>query len=385
MAALPRIVTVDPSGKIAQIVRAAVHLLEGYLILIDAPTGDEAIEEVKRGGVNLVIASWELDDGMKGWQLAAGVRKASDNTPLLILGTEDDPDVDEETQQNENAPFVYMRRPMDTQRFLRVLNAALTGTSVQESLDATSSAGPSGGFVGLDMGPIPSLDLNAAQSVLNSLLTDLGAMAILLTARDGNILLEFGASGYFNKDALAKSLIPTVTAQLNILDLVGGNATGLIFYDGDNFDVFVLSVGLHHMLIVVFEGERGRNQFGAVNRYGRRASEDLIALIPGAYTIQEAKAIRPERKTIIEEPVEEDHITLESAGFDFFEEEEPTPAAPKMDAIPDEQFNLDDIFGASEAADVSWDMEALENIAKETDKGDKVDFDQASRLGILKN
>lgn len=385
MAALPRIVTVDPSGKIAQIVRAAVHLLEGYLILIDAPTGDEAIEEVKRGGVHLVIASWKLDDGMKGWQLAAGIHKASDSTSLIILGTEDDPDVDEETQQNENAPFTYMRRPMDTQRFLRVLNAALTGGNIQESLGASATPTVSGGYSGLDMGAIPVLDLNAARSVLNSLLTDLGAMAILLTARNGEILLEFGASGYFDKDALAKSLMPLVMTQLSVIDLVGGNATGLIFYDGDNFDVFVLSVGLHHMLVVVFEGERGRNQFGAVNRYGRRASEDLIALIPGAYIIQEAKAVRPERKQVVEERIEEEPIALETAGFDFFEEDEPAPAAPKLEAIPDDQFNLDDILGAAEVADVSWDMEALENIVKETDKGDKVDFDQASRLGILKN
>jgi hypothetical protein len=70
MGSLPRILTVDPTGTIPQIVRGAVDLMDRLVIQVDTPGGDEAIDEVKRGGYDLVISAWEptRDQSMKGWE-----------------------------------------------------------------------------------------------------------------------------------------------------------------------------------------------------------------------------------------------------------------------------------------------------------------------------
>ncbi|MBL8156637.1 MAG: hypothetical protein JNM70_20840, partial [Anaerolineae bacterium] len=61
--------------------------------------------------------------------------------------------------------------------------------------------------------------------------------------------------------------------------LVGGQPQTIHFYDGDDKDVFVLSVGLHHFLCIIYDGQMGSRQFGSVTRIGRKAAQDLIALL----------------------------------------------------------------------------------------------------------
>ncbi len=53
MAGIPRIITVDPTGVIARIVRSAVDLLDLSVIQIDVPTGSGALDELDK--VNLVV------------------------------------------------------------------------------------------------------------------------------------------------------------------------------------------------------------------------------------------------------------------------------------------------------------------------------------------
>ena len=130
-----------------------------------------------------------------------------------------------------------------------------------------------------DLPPVPVLDLSAARRVLDSALTDVGAMAAILSTRTGDVLIERGAVGYLDRERLTEALSPTVSATIDMTRLIGGRPAALLFYDGDNYDVFVLSVGLHHFISLVFDGQNGLRAYGAVNRYGRRAAEDLIALI----------------------------------------------------------------------------------------------------------
>jgi len=123
-------------------------------------------------------------------------------------------------------------------------------------------------------------------------------MAIILATRTGEVLLEDGAPGYLNREQLTNALMPMVTTTIEMSNLVGGQAQSIQFYDGDDKDVFVFSVGLHHYLCVVFDGQAGSRQFGVVNSYGRRAVQDLIALLgTSAFVIQKQEVTQP-----VEEP-----------------------------------------------------------------------------------
>ena len=122
-------------------------------------------------------------------------------------------------------------------------------------------------------------------------------MAIVLASRAGEILLERGAVGYLDREQLTSALLPTVKTTVDMGQLVGGQPSALHFYDGDRYDVFVLSVGFHHFMCLVFDGQIGSRQFGAVNRFGRRAAEDLIALLGmSAFAISRQSVKRKARR-----------------------------------------------------------------------------------------
>jgi DNA-binding response OmpR family regulator len=388
MASTPRILTVDPSWTISRIVRGAMDLIDRAIIQIDVPSGIEALEEIKRGGINLVITDLELSPELKGFELAIRAHQESPETSVIILADVDDPEqLDDEVAAE--SPFVYMHRPVDIQQFSRVVMAALEGKNLKESL-----AEPTSTSAVINFGPVPALDLNVAQGIIDTLLNDLGAMAIVLSTRAGEVLMGRGAVGYVNNEKLSKALTPLVMTNIEFRELVGGQASALQFYDGDTYDVFVLTVGMHHFMSIVFDGQVGQRQFGSVSRYGRRAAEDLIALLgatawmiqPAAPAVDENRR-RPKTKPIV---VDEEPEVIELAKADFGPKAEETqPAEPAKlfaEPIADLDLSIFNDLGALDesAADSLFDLDKLGEVAnQQSGKGNALSYDQAVELGLV--
>jgi len=390
MAALPRVVTVDPTGIIGRIVRTAIELTGHPVIQIDVSAGAEALDEIGRSGCNLLIAAVQLSDDMSGIDLALYIKGEYPEAPIIVLGTSHDPETLGEDFQ-ANKPFVYLRRPIDPGQFMRVVAAGLEGS------DLISANAPPVRRIesNAEMGPIPPLDLRAAQHVIDSLLTDVGAMAIVLASRAGEILLERGAVGYLDREQLTIALLPMMKTTVDMGQLVGGQPAALQFYDGDRYDVFVLSVGFHHFMCLVYDGQIGNRQFGAVNRFGRRAAEDLITLLGmGAFSVvvtiseQERAARRANAKEeVVEEPVEE-LIARAEQWAEAEPEPLPEPEPIRLDPIEDLDLSLFDKkafdkIDISEADDL-FDPDKLAEIASETrrERG-PLSYDEARELGII--
>jgi hypothetical protein len=238
------------------------------------------------------------------------------------------------------------------------------------------------------------LDVDAAVGILDSLLTDLGAMAIILSTRAGETLLERGAVGYIDREELAQVLLPVMTANIGIKKMVGGDLSSVQLYDGDNYDIFVLTIGLHHIMSVIFDGTQGSRQFGMVIRFGRKAVEDLIAIVGAdAFFIQQAqpqdaglqrRSVAAKKARVIEE-----EEPVELARADFAAEVTAVPAPEplvQLEAIAEDDFNLDDLFGGDFSVDEGmFDMDKMEEMAKESAPQRKgaLSWDEAGDLGIL--
>lgn len=395
MAALPRILTVDPKGSIAQQVRAALDLMDRLIVQIDAPSAGEALNELRRAPCQAIFSAWEPGDGMPGWQLAAEVRKISEDLPIVILADYDDTELDEETIKA--SPFVYLKRPYDVPTLLRVLNAALDGQNIFEAAYEKpviqGQAAPTVRF-----SAVPTINADRAVSHVDTLRNDLNAMAILLATREGEVLLERGTIGYIDRAELTRTLLPPIISNIEIKKMVGGNTTLVQFYDGDEYDVFVLSVGMHHFIIIIFDGTSGSRQFGAVNRFGRRCAEDLIALLGAdAWIIQRLSAedapkkpaemptraaVRSSAKTTTDEFVP----VLEHAQINGVEEPEQEPERMILEAIPDESFDADALFAMDnlEGMDDLFSLENLEQIAREETRAGTISDEEARRLGLIK-
>lgn len=384
MVSLPRVITVDPTWTIARIVRSATDLLDLSAIQVDVPGGSEALEEVRRGGASLVITAWELYDDLRGLELALRVKQTSPGTAVIILAEMDEPEsLDEETQAE--SPFIYMHRPVDLPKFLSVLIAGLKGEDIfQASRSQLPVAAPSG------HGPVPEIDSANARAIVDRLLSDVGAMAIILTSREGEMILERGAVGYLNREQLTNALRPMATTTIEMSSLVGGQASSLQFYDGEDKDVFVFSIGLHHFLCVVFDGQAGSRQFGLVNRYGRQAVQDLIALLGASAFILERiphteapampeKKIARKLKTVVDEPL--------APVIERPVAKTPEPEPLHFEPIQNLDFSiLDDLknLDVSQADDL-FDPEKLAEMANKSTGRKSVSFDEAIDLGVLGN
>ncbi len=380
MGASPRIITVDPTGTIARIVRAAMDLVGRQVILIDMSSGREALEEIKSRPCQLVVTNVELDHDIKGYQLAIEVRQANPNTHVIILADVDDPDLDPE--DIVGSPFVYLHRPVDIHQFLRVLIAGLDGDDIFAALQPPQS--DSGTPQVRDMGDVPHLDVEAARVSIDKLLSDVGAMAIVLANRKGEVLLERGAVGYLDREKLTGALLPMVITSIDMGELVGGRSSTLQFYDGEDYDVFVLSVGIHHFLCLVFDGAAGNRQFGAVNRFGRRAAEDLIVLLgTSAFVIQKPKPPQVEKKSkqAAAQPVQEVFEPIARAEVKVTE-----PEPFRLEPVGDMDFSIFDQLQnvSSDAANDLFSLDSLAELASETMRaGGPIDFDKAQQMGIM--
>jgi DNA-binding NarL/FixJ family response regulator len=386
MVVMPRVITADPTGSIAHIVRAVANLLDRSITLIDMPNGQDALAEARKGGCAVLVTTVELEDNIRGYQLAIEVSQASPDTRVIVLAESTDPELD--VKELIDSPYIYMHRPIDLTIFSRVMQAALDGGDIFEAAkETTHPTAPAS----IDLGKMPFLDVEVARPIIDTLLTDVGAMAIVFANRAGEVLLERGAVGYLDREKLANTLQPMFVTTIEMGDLVGGNTRTLHFYDGDNYDVFVISVGLHHFLSLVFNGEAGNRAFGAVNRFGRRAAEDLVALLgASAFVVNLPAAAQPapaepprKARRRKEEPEEEVFQPLERAVEpETYAEPEPLQLEPVQDmdfSIFDDLENLD----LSDADDL-FSLEKLADVANQNNrKGGPIDFDQALELGIM--
>ena len=381
MGNIPRIITVDATGGIARIIRSAMDLLDLSIIQTDVPSSQEALEETKRA--NLVVTAFNVDDDMKGFEFALRVKQQSPDVAVIILGDEDDPDdLDDET--SADSPFVYMSRPVDIHQFLRVLIGGLESHEAMMRAKHTPVTSSASGEQ-MDLGPVPNLEIARAKNVVDVFRADVGAMSALLVSRSGDILLESGATGYADNMQLAQILSPVMMINYGVKDLVAGQVSTVQLYDGEEFDIFVLSVGLHHFLVAIFDGQQGARNFGGVNRYGRKAVEDLIGLLgANAFLVLPPmkKEEPPKRQHVKKVEVKEEPIELARAEIPLDKPKEPETVIPKLEPI--KELDLDSLFGTDVAvSDDLFDLEKLDELTSTTQQGKTFDWDWAQDAGIL--
>lgn len=394
MSSTPRIITVDPTDSIPSQIRAAFDLMDRLVRQVDVPSADEALEELQYAKCDAVIAAWNLGEQTQGWALAAQIKKTSPDTNVIILGDYDDTALDEDTRAQ--SPFVYLQRPYDIPQLIRVLQAALDGESIFEAAAQPAT----GGTVTRDMGPVPEINIEKATDIVQPLLRDLNALAILLTNREGHVVVEAGTMGLINREELSHVLATGMNTNFDLRDIIGSNASSLEFFDGDQHDIYVISVGFHYFMSIIFDGQHGSRALGAVSRFGRRGAEDLIGVLgANAWLIRrsEPKAkpepvMRKSQMRATRPQAAQEEVTLATGSFggdtdqvEAVADVPQEPVMPQLEAIPDDEFDLDAIFGADGGGDDFFSMDEMEELAKSDGGKGMVGYDQAIDLGILKS
>ncbi len=296
MGRLPRILVADSRGEVAGIVRAALELLNRRAIVVEVPDGEGALDEIDHSIFDVLLTDGHLPD-MTGLELAKRARPAALEMRLIVLSDEEPPD---EEEVSSIGSLAYLVRPVDAEKVILALRQALEGEefNLEPEALAVTEEDP--------LGPVPEIDTAELRGMLSSLLSDVGAMAIFLADRRGRLLVEQGAVGYLDREKLGEVLGPSFAANAKLAPMVGGNPFVMQFYNGEHFDIYGLSLGLHHFVCLVFEGSTGRGAFGSVLHFGRRAVDEMLEVIgPKAFELALAgkgEEKRPEKRLEVKEP-----------------------------------------------------------------------------------
>lgn len=258
----PRVIIVETDHKVSNSLRASLQYSGHQFTIIDAPSGEEALLELGRGGVDLLVTSLDLP-GISGLELLEKARKQVPSTRSIIVTG--NPTQEAQSRAHALGVIAFLRKPIRTSHFLAAVSRALELQSVGAS-DGEKQ------FV--------------AESLM-SMQRELGAEATFLLNARGDIVVEAGELDSVDLRAAMPALMKAFAAGIEISGLLDTEVpANFMYFDGDRYDFYQASVGSDHALVIVFPAKQGAKQIGAVLQYSRKAASDLVS---GLYSIGEVK------------------------------------------------------------------------------------------------
>src|SRR5579859_5114762 len=292
----PRIIVVDDNQGVYNIVRASLELLGRRPRLIETQSGDDAMTELRISSADLLVTAHSLSGTTNGPMLALMAKRELAALPVIVLGGESDPEIDQDTL--EQSPFQYLRRPLAPELFIRALRVALDGPEAVPQENKPEDM----------MQPVPIVDVDRLRPTLFQLMRDVGAMAVVLADRNGKVVAYDGAAGYIDRDLLAATLGPGFGYTSRILSIIGEQPRVLKYFDGDKLDVFGLAIGLHYFVTLIFD-QKAASTLGNVKRFGGTAVNAMLDMI-GSET---AFGLKPPVQAVEEAPAKEEKAPKEAA------------------------------------------------------------------------
>jgi CheY-like chemotaxis protein len=365
-----QILIVDDDRDLSRMLRATLELFDRTYKIVEVPSGEEAMLEVHSNNFNLVVADILLP-GMDGMELVRRLRR-NDPTVQVIIISGNASGHDEASAKALN-PVAYFSKPLNTDAFI---------AAVQKALGEEPRPAPKQQEV---MAYSPSL-----ADRLSALRRDLGCLAVYLADLDAQVVARAGDVSAFNVETLIRHIEVAFSASLTVSHLLGGGvAQNMHFFDGDDYDVYVLNVGQSYMLVMLYAGHVGARQLGQVSRYGRQAADDMLNALADRVAPKPAEPAKPKPATgrLVPQTIElvspdlPEPIVLETTA-DFILEPEPAPEP--VDALNIQFETLDAAAGDINHADLDsfWDETSSEGETAAT-SGNALSFDQALKLGLV--
>lgn len=374
MASIHRIMVIDTRAHLSDLVRAAMSMLGRRYAIYEVPSAESALDEIARVEFDLVVAAYTLDGTMNGLEFAKRAIRERAGVAIVIVAAENDPMLD--ADQLEELPIQFMHYPPG-EKFVRALRVGLDGADVVEAGE---------GIVEVDLGPIPTLDVDKARTILVNTMREVGAIGGLIADRTGRVVVD-ERTGYIDKSLIAGVLGPTFAHAPKIAPQIGGQGWSLKFYDGNRYDLFALSLGYHYFAAFLFDDNKS-GVFGAMTRFGRLGADAIIKLLgDSAWTFEQPAPVPVPTSPTAPRPGSRPpkHATQPLPKLEI---------APTTPAIVDEpilepvgELDLDLLFGQSTPDEQSFDDLFSNDQPADLDlgniHGDKMSFEEAQNMGLL--
>lgn len=370
-----RILLVDDQREVTRFLRSALETLNREDIIVEVPSGEEALLEIGRGGADLLVIDVRLP-GISGLDVVRRLRRANARAPVIVISGVADARLEAEAQNL--GVLAFLRKPLNVNVFLPL---------AQRVLEAPTGA--------LEAPP-PENDQPAISERLSILRRDLGADAVFLVDMQATIAVRAGDITDIDLDPLMAEVVTAMIASLNISRMVGGLIpTNIHFFDGDEYDVYAVNVGQYYSIVIVFDGERGTGQMGPVMRYGRQCADDLLNSLvmlgvkteaTAAFTPRATGMLRPATTPL--PPLSTTPAEAAPAAVPALARAVPTePAPPPVVEKPLTEAELQALEQAlaglkSQDANAFWES-LEEEVEAEPVRADALSFEEAAKLGLV--
>jgi CheY-like chemotaxis protein len=337
-----RILLVDDERQISRMLRATLELSAREYVVVEVPSGEEAILELGRGPVDLLISDVRLP-GMSGLDLIERARQLSPGIRSVVITGH--PAADLHSRAEALGVAAVLEKPVKTGRFLEAVDRALDQVPADGQLQA-------GGLAG---------DTPLISDHLTTMRRDLGAEAVYLLDELGRIVVRAGELDQVHLEAVLPSLMASFGAGRTASHLLGAMLPGFIHYfEGEIYNLYLTNVGGYYALLMGFPAHQEIGQLGSVVLYGRRAASDLLAELSRVGAGEPAG--RRSGVAVLEEEPQEQFVGEEAPPVD-------------LDQLDEDEKQAD--------PEAFWESAVSETPNLKQAEGDALTYDQARKLGLL--
>jgi DNA-binding NarL/FixJ family response regulator len=300
-----RILIIDDNFEIALFLRTTLEIIWPTHQIINVPSGEEGLLEVRRAPADVIILDLKLP-GIHGLEFIEKINALAPETPIIVITGERSPELHQQVRALGVAGF-----------FLKPLHVDDISSAVRQILEGAPE--PEEG------GPPPQKLSPQISRRLSALRIDTGADYVMFVDLNGRCLVRDGQAGDLNINRLASYLGGTLAHSAELAQILRAPQPFTINYQaGATYDLYAATVGPSYLIALIFDGRHGRGKIGAVWVYARRAIKELLDLLGSEAPVPVEPASAPPSA-----PQPEPALAEAPAGPAEAELEQDQPPAPE--------------------------------------------------------
>jgi len=339
-----RVLVVDDRPEMRDMMRSTVETLGSRVDVLAVPSGEEALLEIQLQHFDLLISDVLLA-GINGIEL---MRKALIRRPdlkvILVTGVTD-PQL-RQAAEDAGADGFFLK-PMQPDDLLHTIALCMGQEGAEPQANEDSDIQQSNGRI---------------SEQLLKIQRDTGAFTVVLTDVDGRVQAQ---AGDLQHAPIEPELFPLLMACLDAgskIALFTGSkqSRDLMYFNGNNFDIYAAHVGDSHTLVMVVNPVFPGDNFGHTANMVHHAIQKLQGVLLNLEGLADPEdSVEPEDLDI-----HEDDLQAEASIMDALFKS----AAGKIPGNQD--------------VDAFWDSLAHDSTGSDLKNPDMLTFDQALQLGL---
>lgn len=359
----PRVLIVDDQMEITRVLKSSLLGLEKDLDIMTVPSGEEAILELTRGDLSLLVADIRLP-GISGFELMEKFKSRNQELKVILISGVTDKKIRREVAQAGADAFFF--KPIEIADFL---------DSVERLLGFVDTILPT--EMEIEKEQIEEEEQSVGMSEqINQLHKGLKAHSVFLLGDNGQVLVRAGVLPNPDVEAsLISQLTSTFTSGVKISHFLSQSTPDtLLTFHGKEYDIFITHVGEAYALLITMPPQDPE-------KTGRIAKATQITAKSVLKSLLSMGVLVGERQTGGLDP----SVLEESPDA----KETPTPAEPEIDFDSLSDPDMEDMFASLEETspesndvDSFWDDAEGVDVQPTASSGDGLSFEEAMKLGL---